>query len=56
LLAFKCNLYRYIVLASSADKTILCITAGGSVMMSVVKGYDEKMHHFHIHSAPTTTA
>ena len=33
--------------------TILVSVAGGSCMMSVVKGYasHEKFHHFHIHSA-----
>lgn len=46
----------YKVSLHKADFTILCIVAGGSAMMSVVKGYDDKMHHFHIHSAPTSTA
>jgi len=39
-----------------AQRTILVLTAGGSVCMSVVTGYDAEMHHFHIYSAPTTTA
>jgi len=34
-------------------RTILVIVAGGSVMMSVVEGYD-KLHRFHIHSKTYT--
>ena len=43
----------YRVDLESPERTILVVVAGGSVMMSVVKGYgmSEKYHHFHIHSA-----
>lgn len=35
------------------DRVILVVVAGGSAMMSVVRGWksNEKYHHFHIHSA-----
>jgi len=33
----------------NADRTILVVTAGGSCMMSVVEGYDDKLHHFRVH-------
>ena len=46
----------YKVDLQKADFTILCIVAGGSVMMSVVKGYDDKLHHFHIHSQPPSVS
>jgi hypothetical protein len=32
-----------------ADLVILCVVAGGCAMMSVVEGYDDRMHHFTIH-------
>ena len=43
----------YRVDLESPERTILVVVAGGSAMMSVVKGYgmSEKYHHFHIHSA-----
>jgi hypothetical protein len=34
-------------------RTILVTVAGGSVMLSVVEGYD-KLHRFHIHSKTYT--
>jgi|TARA_B100000405_G_scaffold301553_1_gene263106 tRNA(Ser,Leu) C12 N-acetylase TAN1 len=40
----------YTVNLENPDLTILMVVAGGSVMMSVVEGY-EKLHRFHIHSA-----
>ena len=43
----------YRVDLESPERTILVVVAGGSALMSVVKGYgmSEKYHHFHIHSA-----
>ena len=43
----------YRVDLESPERTILVVVAGGSAMMSVVKGWSmtEKYHHFHIHSA-----
>lgn len=47
----------YKVNLKEADRTILCVVAGGSAMMSVVQGYDKKLHHFRVHPVihtPTT--
>jgi hypothetical protein len=43
----------YRVDLETPERTILVVVAGGSCMMSVVKGYgaNEKYHHFRIHSA-----
>jgi hypothetical protein len=44
---------EYEVNLTNPELTILVVVAGGSAMMSVVKGYgaSEKFHHFRIHSA-----
>ena len=43
---------EYEVNLTNPELTILVVVAGGSAMMSVVKGYgaNEKFHHFRIHS------